>query len=198
MVSLQTPPDVRGVTHEWIDAGGLRMHVALAGPENAPPVVCVHGWPQNWWAWRHLIPALSVNRRVICPDLRGYGWSEAPRHGYDKEQFASDVLAALDTLGIERATWIGHDWGAWSGMLAALKAPERLDRLFVLAVPHLWAMAGFDPRRLALLAYQGPISLPLVGPLVSRRMPRLMLKAGRGSGRFTEEELDVYTEPLRV
>src|SRR4051794_17226130 len=60
MVSLQTPPDVRGVTHEWIDAAGLRPHVALAGPEDAPPMLLVHGWPQNWWAWRHLIPSLAT------------------------------------------------------------------------------------------------------------------------------------------
>jgi pimeloyl-ACP methyl ester carboxylesterase len=196
MVSKETPPDVSGVTHEWVDAGGLRTHVALAGPEDAPPIVLVHGWPQNWWAWRHLIPTLATTRRVICPDLRGFGWSDAPRTGYDKEQFATDVLALLDALGVQRATWVGHDWGAWSGMLAALRAPERFDRVFVLAVPHLWTR-GFDPRRLALLAYQGPISMPLLGPLAARVLPRAMLKAGRARGKFTDEELDVYTAALR-
>lgn len=195
MNASQTPPDVPGVTHEWIDAGGLRMHVALAGPEDGAPTVLVHGWPQNWWAWRQLIPTLATTRRVICPDLRGHGWTDAPRTGYDKEQFATDVLALLDAMGIERVTWAGHDWGAGAGLIAALRAPQRFERLFALAFPHFWAR-GFDPRRLALLGYQVPVSLPGAGPLVARRIPPMMLRAGRARGTFTDAELDTYTRPL--
>jgi pimeloyl-ACP methyl ester carboxylesterase len=189
------PPSLRGVTHEWVDAGGLRTHVALAGPEDAPPMLLLHGWPQNWWAWRHLIPALSTERRLICPDLRGHGWTDAPAKGYDKEQLATDALAVLDALGVERVTWVGHDWGAGAGLLAALRAPERIERLFPLAFPHFWAR-GFDPRRLLLLGYQGTISLPGVGRAAARRLPPLMLKAGRAQGKFTDEELDTNTDPL--
>lgn len=87
------------------------MHVALAGPDDGPPLLLVHGWPQHWWEWRHVIPALAERFRVIAPDLRGFGWSEVPAGGYEKEQLASDMLALLDTLGIERVSWIGHDWG---------------------------------------------------------------------------------------
>src|SRR3954468_11431739 len=195
MPSLQTPPDVRGVTHEWVDAAGLRTHVALPGPPDGPPILLVHGWPQNWWAWRHLIPTLATTRRVICPDLRGHGWSDAPEHGYEKEQLATDLLALLDAMGVERVTWVGHDWGAGAGLIAALRAPDRLERLFPLAFPHFWAR-GFDPRRLALLGYQVPVSLPLAGPLGARRVPPAMLRAGRAQGEFTDEELAVYTEPL--
>ncbi len=100
------------------------MHVAIAGPEDAPPIVLVHGWPQNWWAWRHVIPGLAERFRVIAPDLRGHGWSRAPDGGYEKEQLASDLLAVLDELAIERVAWVGHDWGGWTGVLAALRAPE--------------------------------------------------------------------------
>ena len=67
------------------------------------PVVLQHGWPQNWWAWRHVIPVLAERYRVICPDLRGHGWSDAPPKGYEKEQFATDLLAVLDTLELEQA-----------------------------------------------------------------------------------------------
>src|SRR3954471_12510667 len=196
MVSLQTPPDVRGVTHEWVDAGGLRTHVALAGPADAPPMLMVHGWPQNWWAWRRLIPSLSTTRRVICPDLRGHGWTDAPRHGYEKEQLATDLLALLDAMDIERVTWVGHDWGSAVGLLAALRAPERIARLFPLALPHCWA-GGFDPRRLLLLGYQVPVSLPVIGGLAARWFPPRMLQAGRARGRFTDEELETYTATLR-
>src|SRR3954451_6279609 len=192
----QAPPDVPGVTHEWIDAGGLRTHVALAGPADAPPILMVHGWPQNWWAWRELIPSLSTTRRVICPDLRGHGWTDAPRHGYEKEQLATDMLTLLDAMEIERATWVGHDWGSAVGLLAALRAPDRVERLFPLAFPHFWA-GGFDPRRLLLLGYQVPVSLPVIGGLAARWFPPRMLQAGRAHGRFTDEELETYTATLR-
>lgn len=173
-------PDVR---HEYVDAGGVRTHVALAGPDDAPPVLLVHGWPQSWWAWRHVIPALSDRFRVIAPDLRGHGWSDAPAGGYDKEQLASDVLALLDALGIERATWVGHDWGGWSGFLAALRAPTRIERLLSLCVPHPWLDLG--PAQLgALLGYQVPISLPLVGRRVARPVSRRLLQVGRGGDRL--------------
>jgi pimeloyl-ACP methyl ester carboxylesterase len=108
---MREPPELPGVQHKYVDAGGLRTHVALAGPGDAPPVLLVHGWPQNWWTWRHVIPTLAERFRVIAPDLRGHGWSEAPASGYEKEQLASDMLAVLDALALERATWIGHDWG---------------------------------------------------------------------------------------
>src|SRR4051794_9991824 len=113
--SPQTPPDAPGVTHDWVDAGGLRTHVALAGPEDAPPLMLVHGWPQNWWAWREVIARTKDRYRVIAPDLRGHGWTDAPRDGYGKDQLATDLLALLDAMGLERVTWVGHDWGAFTG-----------------------------------------------------------------------------------
>lgn len=176
---MTAPPDLPGVRHEYVDAAGVRTHLALAGPQDAPPVLLVHGWPQSWWAWRHVIPALTERFRVIAPDLRGHGWSEAPAGGYDKEQLASDVLAVLDALQIERATWVGHDWGGWSGFLAALRAPQRIDRLLALCVPHPWAKAR--PAQVGIfLGYQGPLSLPLVGARVARPMARAILAGGRG------------------
>jgi pimeloyl-ACP methyl ester carboxylesterase len=187
-------PELAGVRHEYVDAGGLRTHVALAGSEDAPPIVLVHGWPQNWWAWRRVIPALAESFRVIVPDLRGHGWSEAPADGYEKEQLARDVLAALDALGIERTTWIGHDWGGWAGFIAALQSPRRLERMLVLAVPHLWTSP--HPRQLALLGYQGPISLPVLGPRVAGRMARAILQAGRGSERLAAADVDLFAEHI--
>src|SRR5436305_2722226 len=150
---MSEPPDLPGVRHAYVDAGGLRTHVALAGPEDAPPVMLVHGWPQHWWSWRHVIPTLAQDHRVIAPDLRGFGWTDAPTDGYDKEQLARDLLAVLDALAITQVSWIGHDWGGWTGLLAALSAPHRISRALILSVPHLWLPP--DPRQLALLGYQG-------------------------------------------
>jgi pimeloyl-ACP methyl ester carboxylesterase len=189
------PPELKGVVHEYVDAGGLRAHVALAGPDDAPPVLLVHGWPQNWWSWRHVIPSLAERFRVIAPDLRGHGWSEAPAGGYEKEQLTSDMLAVLDALGIERATWIGHDWGGWTGFLAALRSPERIERMLALCIPHPWVKP--DPRRLAiLLSYQGPISLPIVGPRVARPMVRTVLQVGRRHDRLEPGEVALFSEHI--
>jgi pimeloyl-ACP methyl ester carboxylesterase len=189
------PPELSGVRHEYVDVGALRTHVALAGPDDAPPVLLVHGWPQSWWAWRHVIPTLAERFRVIAVDLRGHGWSEAPAAGYDKEQLASDMLAVLDALAIERVTWIGHDWGGWTGFLAALRAPERIERLLALCVPHPWVKP--DLRRLAvLLSYQGPISLPIVGRRVADPMVRRILQVGRGGDRLDRADVVLFAEHI--
>jgi pimeloyl-ACP methyl ester carboxylesterase len=189
------PPELTGVRHEYVDAGGLRTHVALAGPDDAPPVLLVHGWPQSWWAWRQVIPTLAERFRVIAVDLRGHGWSEAPAAGYAKEQLASDMLAVLDALAIERVTWIGHDWGGWTGFLAALRAPERIERLLALCIPHPWVKP--DLRRLAvLLSYQGPISLPIVGPRVADPMVRRLLQTGRGGDRLQARDVALFAEHI--
>jgi pimeloyl-ACP methyl ester carboxylesterase len=195
---MRSPPDLEGVRHEYVDAGGLRTHVAVAGPEAAPALILVHGWPQHWWEWRHLIPSLATEYRVIVPDLRGFGWTEAPSDGYEKEQLATDLLSLLDALSIEQVTWIGHDWGAWVGMLAALRAPQRISRALILNVPHLWLPP--HPRQLALLGYQGPMSLPLIGARAAERMTPRILQVGRGGDRLPASDLELFTShvPPRV
>ena len=191
---MADPPDLTGVRHDYVDAAGLRTHVALAGPEDAPAILLVHGWPQNWWTWRHVIPALAERHRVIAPDLRGHGWSAAPARGYEKEQLASDLLALLDALEIERATWVGHDWGAWSGFLAALRAPRRIERLLALCIPHPWTPPRL--RQLAMLGYQGPISLPFVGQRVAKPMASAILQAGRGERKLSAADVSVFADHI--
>jgi pimeloyl-ACP methyl ester carboxylesterase len=193
--AVNDPPDLAGVRHEFVHAGGLRTHLALAGPEDAPPILLVHGWPQNWWAWRHVIPALAERFRVIAPDLRGHGWTEAPRAGFEKEQLASDLLAVLDVLGIERVSWVGHDWGGWAGFLAAMRMPERFSRLLALCIPHPWTTP--HPAQLAImLSYQGPISLPFVGARVAEPMARAILQHGRGSDRLDAADVALFAEHI--
>src|SRR3954451_16471130 len=122
----------------FVDAGGLKVHVALAGPADAPPVVLLHGWPQNWWCWRHVVPLLADRFRLVMPDLRGHGWSDAPARGYEKERLARDLIALLDALELDRVGYLGHDWGAFVGYLAAIAAPERIRALMTLSIPHPW------------------------------------------------------------
>src|SRR5262249_24529107 len=106
-------PSLEGVQHRLIDMGnGISIHVAEAGPVDGPPVMLVHGFPQNWWEWRDIIGPLAADGyRVLCPDLRGAGWSSAPRSRYLKSEVADDLAALLDQLGVPTVTRVAPDWG---------------------------------------------------------------------------------------
>lgn len=190
---MPTLPSVPGVEHQQVDAGGVELHVATAGPADGHPVVLLHGWPQNWWLWRHQLPALAAaGHRVLAFDLRGFGWSATPQRGYDKEQLAADVLAALDTLGIEEFSAAGHDWGGWVAQLLALHHPRRVRRLAVINITPVFG----DTRRTLpnawRLAYQLPLATPVVGAAV-QRSPLL----GRMLVGVAPEAREIYVAPFR-
>jgi pimeloyl-ACP methyl ester carboxylesterase len=192
-------PEVPGVEHRYVDAGGLRVHVAEAGAGD--PIVLLHGWPQHWYAWRRLIPRLAQDRRVICPDLRGLGWTDAPPDGYEKEELASDLLATLDALDLDRVTLVAHDWGAFAGFLACLRAPERFDRFLAMSIITPWFRPKLSPSTIAKAAYQFVIIAPLIGRLVVQRVPsfiRTVLRRGAGPGhRWSDEELSTFGDQFR-
>jgi pimeloyl-ACP methyl ester carboxylesterase len=127
-------PELAGVKHRFVELEGTRFHVAEAG--EGDPVVLLHGWPQNWWSWRQLIPPLAERYRVFALDTRGSGWSDAPRDGYEKETMARDVLGVLDRLGVDRVRMVGHDVGGFLGFLICLMAPERVERYVSLNTGH--------------------------------------------------------------
>ena len=103
------------------------MHVAVAGPPDAEPLVLLHGWPQHWYAWRRLIGPLSERYRVIAPDLRGFGWTDAPRRQLPEGAARRRRHRASSTsLGLERVRLAGHDWGGFAGFLLCLDAPGAL------------------------------------------------------------------------
>jgi pimeloyl-ACP methyl ester carboxylesterase len=191
--------ELEGVTHRHVEARGMRFHVAEAGDPQAPPVVLTHGWPQHWWIWRHVIGALAPAYRLIAWDLRGLGWSDpAPDGDYTKTAMADDLLGLMDALEIERAGLIGHDWGAFSGMIACVKSPERFRGFVSCSIPHLWPRDKFNPRRLVLLGYQVPVSTPYVGERLMRRgFATRLIKAGRARGRWSDEELHAYGDVMR-
>ena len=190
-------PPLEGVEHRFVDAGGLRVHVAEAGA--GEPLVLQHGWPQHWFAWRQMLPALAERYRVICPDLRGHGWTDAPSDGYEKEQFATDLLGVLDALGLERVRLIGHDWGGFAGFLACLRAPERFSRFVALGILHPWPPAERPTvRRAARGWYQVVLASPVIGQRVLQHgFVQRALIASRKAGRWTDEELATFGERWR-
>lgn len=190
-------PELAGVEHRWIEVRGARFHVALAGPEDGPAVVLLHGWPQNWWMWRAAIgPLADAGARVIAPDLRGYGWSEVTESGYRTDERAQDILALLDALGVDRFRLAGHDWGGSAAVAIALAEPDRVQRLLGLNTMH-----PFGPRDLRTLWaslkgfwYMPFLAAPVLGPWVVRRrgfLGRTIAKEAHGG--WGPRELALYT-----
>ena len=176
-------PVLDGVTHRFVDVGGLRVHVAEAGA--GEPLVLLHGWPQHWWCWRRVVPLLADRYRLVMPDLRGHGWTDAPRSGYDKEQLATDLLGLLDALELPRVGMVGHDWGGWTGFLAALRAPERFSALLALGIVHPFQRPTL-PRALNAwrMGYQVALSTPVLAERALRLSPHLVEQAVKaGSSR---------------
>jgi pimeloyl-ACP methyl ester carboxylesterase len=195
-------PPVEGVEHRFVHANGVRVHVAEAGPgdSEAPPILLLHGWPQHWYMWREVIAGLRGSHRLLAPDLRGFGWSEAPGYGYDGETFAADQVALLDALEIERTLVIGHDWGGWTAFLLGLMHPGRIERMIVLNTPHPW------PRITARVIAEGwrswyswVLAAPGLGPWTMRRgwLARNILSHGNVTPPFDADEVELYAKNLR-
>ena len=117
---------------------GITMNVALAGPEDAPPVILLHGFPESHRTWRELAPLLSGKLRLVMPDQRGFGDSDRPQEvgAYATETLLADLLALADALGIDRFALVGHDWGGAIAWAAAIKGDPRVERLAIVNSPH--------------------------------------------------------------
>jgi pimeloyl-ACP methyl ester carboxylesterase len=192
------PPHVDGVTHRQVRARGIDFHVAEAGAGD-DIVLCLHGWPQHWYEWRHLMPALADRHRVLALDLRGFGWSDAPRDGYVKEDMATDVLAVLDELGLERVKLVGHDWGAWLGFLLCLRAPQRFERYLALNILPPWVSARALAPHLWRLWYQGLIVAPGIGYRLHRSgkfVPKILVGGSTVREAWDPETLAAFADKL--
>jgi pimeloyl-ACP methyl ester carboxylesterase len=198
-VSTVAPAQVEGVEHRYADLPGFRAHYADAGDPSGETVLLLHGWPQHWASWSKVIPALvAAGYRVIAPDLRGFGWSQAPGDGYDGETFARDQVALLDELGIESTHVLGHDWGGWVTLLLGTDHPQRVRRLVACNTLHPW------PRqRPSLLLeawrswYAALNALPGSGPATVQRTARVILTRGNVRDPFTSDELASYIGQFR-
>ncbi|MFG1791267.1 alpha/beta fold hydrolase [Nocardia sp. NPDC049149] len=182
--------------HRFTEIDGLRIHYVEAG--SGDPLILLHGWPQHWWEWRHVIGPLATHYRVICPDIRGMGWSEGSVGGYRFERLARDLLDLMDQLGVRRARLVGRDWGLVVGYRACLNWPERFTQLVAMAGVHPWTVAGG-----ALPVYTRPWHVYVLAALgrsrrVQARLVARAFTAWRHRGRYTIDETEVYLRRMRT
>ena len=125
--------DPMQATHHFAHLSSVTLHFVAAGEGDA--VVLLHGWPQTWYEWRKVVPALAARYRVIVPDLRGLGDSSRPLDGYEKRTVAADIFELLSHhLGTARFHLVGHDWGGPVAFALACAHPEAVRTLAILDV----------------------------------------------------------------
>ena len=192
------------VVSERIRADGVELHVARAG--EGPPVVLLHGFPENWTSWRHQIGALaSAGFSVLAPDLRGYNLSERPagRDAYRLRRLVDDVAALVRHTGQPRAHVVGHDWGGIIAWTFAGEYASMLDRLVILNAPHMQRFMEKvrRPSQLLRSSYIGFFQLPLLPErvLAARNfalLRKIFTATPARKNTFSDAAIDAYVAAL--
>ena len=127
-------------SHHTASVNGIKMHYVIGG--EGDPVVLLHGWPQTWYEWHRVMPALAKNYTVIAPDLRGLGDTSKPSTGYDGDTTAEDIYQLVSQLKLGQKIYlVGHDIGVHTAYSYASTHPNNVSKLVILDVP----VPGFYP-----------------------------------------------------
>ena len=145
--------------------------------------------------WRDLIEPLAASYRVICPDLRGLGWSDAPRRGYTRGDMSRDLIGLLDALRLPTTRIVAHDWGLIPAYWASLFWSWRVEQLVALSGPHIWAASGTPVRAYLRLWHFLVLTLPPSALAVRLVAPRA-LRSWRYLGSFSDQEVEAYLERI--
>ena len=126
--------DLPGFVSSFADVNGVRLHYVEGGTGDL--IILLPGWPETWWAYHKIMPALAAKYRVVSVDIRGMGASDKPADGYDKRTMAKDIAELVRTLGADRAHIVGHDIGAQVAYAIAANYPDETKTLTLMDVPH--------------------------------------------------------------
>ncbi len=182
---------------EYITTNGIRLHTALAGPENGEPVFLLHGFPDAWFGWEAQIgPLAEAGFRVIVPDQRGYNLSDKPKgvSSYQMATLTEDILGLADAFGYDRFHLAGHDFGAMVGWNLGMRHPKRLKRLAIANVPHPAVMKNYlrsNPSQMLKSWYAFFFQLPWLPEFIIKTNQWHMLISAMPDN-LTSEERDRY------
>jgi pimeloyl-ACP methyl ester carboxylesterase len=196
-----TPP----ITHGYAQLEGIRLHYAECGADNSELVLLLHGFPEFWYSWRHQLPVLGQKYHAVAPDLRGYNLSDKPARveDYAVDLIAKDVIGLIKHFGKEKATIVGHDWGAGVAWAVAQQFPEYITRLAVMQVPPAAAWrANITLRQLLRSWYMLFFQLPRVPEWVISRddfsgVDRTFTDKVENKNAFNETDIKLYKDALR-
>ena len=184
--------------------GDIRLHVVEKGPLDGRPIMLLHGFPEFGWGWRKQIDALAERGfRVVVPDLRGYGESDAPRsvEAYRRSSLVADIVGLADALGFERFDLVGHDWGGLVAWPLVGRHAHRVRRLVILSAPHSDTMTDElfrHPMQLVRSSYVAFFQLPWIAEAALRfdrfAALRYAMTGSARAGTFAPSDLDRYVE----
>ncbi|WP_300031569.1 alpha/beta hydrolase [uncultured Roseobacter sp.] len=189
---------------EWIEGDGATLFVRRAGPESAPPVVLLHGYPQTSAMWHGVAPLLARSFQVICPDLRGYGRSGKPASGpphqpYSKRAMASDIVTVMQRLGHKRFLVGAHDRGARVAHRLGLDHPDRVAAMVLLDIAPTREMYAGTNARFAqaywhwfFLTQPEPLPEQMIGADPEAFWKLKCFNQARGKAPFSPEALSEY------
>jgi pimeloyl-ACP methyl ester carboxylesterase len=187
--------------HEYITTNGIRLHYVTQG--QGPLMLMLHGFPEFWYSWRHLIPEFAKDYKVVALDLRGYNESDKPQQqsAYVMSEFVKDVEGVIKGLGYERCVLVGHDWGGAIAWNFAYAYPEMLERLIVLNIPHpaKFAEGLRTPQQLLRSSYVFFFQLPVLPELLIQWSNYLAIESAfKGmavnKSAFTQADIEAYKD----
>lgn len=189
--------------HEFITTNGVKLHYVTQG--EGPLMLMLHGFPEFWYSWRHLIPEFAKDFKVVAPDLRGYNESDKPSDSsaYKMTELVRDVEGVITGLGYERCVLVGHDWGGAIAWNFAYTYPGMLEQLIVLNLPHpaKFASAIANPRQLMRSSYMFFFQLPWLPERLLQRNNYQLIETTFKSmaidkSIFTQADIDAYKDAV--
>ncbi|MGH2319838.1 alpha/beta fold hydrolase [Planococcus sp. SE5232] len=179
------------LSFQFLETNGIHLHVAVAGPEDGPLVVLLHGFPEFWFGWKNQIqPLAEKGYRVVAPDQRGYNLSDKPEgiDNYTVDHLRDDVIGIIEHFQQKTAIVIGHDWGGAVAWHLAATRPEYVEKLIVLNIPHPQAM----PRVLK----KNPLQWMKSSYIAFFQLPNLPEKAlGMGEFKAMQQSIEQTSKP---
>jgi pimeloyl-ACP methyl ester carboxylesterase len=178
-------------TEESVHAGGLRWNVASTGPDDGPPVLLLHGFPEQWRSWRKQIaPFTEAGMRVHAADLPGYAGTDEPRD-YSLGTLAEHIAGLADHLGGGPVHLVGHDWGGIVAHAVAALHPDSIRSLVVASAPHpdVLGRALRDPKQIAKSWYVGLFLIPYIEYVVGSGVIVDRIFAGASAGVHDRDDM---------
>lgn len=179
------------LSFQFLETNGINLHIAVAGPEDGPLVVLLHGFPEFWFGWKNQIqPLAEKGYRVVAPDQRGYNLSDKPEgiDNYTVDHLRDDVIGIIEHFQKKTAIVIGHDWGGAVAWHLAATRPEYVEKLIVLNIPHPKAM----PRVLK----KNPLQWMKSSYIAFFQLPNLPEKAlGMGEFKTMQQSIEQTSKP---